>query len=144
MRRRVFGVLVAVSLSVPMTVVPAWAHLAFAAAFDAEALVTVQGVITEVKLVNPHSWFYIDVTDASGQVHHWQFEAQTPTGLMRSGLRPNFVKVGDKATIKGCRARDKTKEIGAARELILADGRSFIVGPKNSSEQEQANQGGGN
>ena len=144
MRRKVFGVLVAVSLSVPMTVVPARAHHAFAAAFDADALVTVQGVITEVKLVNPHSWFYIDVTDASGQVHHWQFEAQTPTGLMRSGLRPNFVKVGDKATIKGCRARDKTKEIGAARELILADGRSFIVGPKNSSEQEQANQAGGN
>ena len=143
MLRKLFGVLVAAGLGMAATANPAWAHHAFAAAFDADALVTVQGEVTEVKLVNPHSWFYVDVTDASGNVAHWQFEGQTPTGLMRSGLRPNFVKVGDKVTIKGCRARDKTKTVGAARELILADGRSFIVGPKNSSEQEKANEAGG-
>ena len=143
MLRKLLTVLVAAGLGMAATANSAWAHHAFAAAFDADALVTVQGEVTEVKLVNPHSWFYVDVTDANGNVAHWQFEGQTPTGLMRSGLRPNFVKVGDKVTIKGCRARDKTKTVGAARELILADGRSFIVGPKNSSEQEKANEAGG-
>ena len=142
MARKVFGLLIGASLGVAVTVVPASAHHAFAAAFDANALVTVQGVITEVKLVNPHSWFMIDVTDASGQVVHWEFEGQTPTGLMRSGLRANFVKPGDKVTIKGCRARDMTKNIGAARELVLADGRSFIIGPKNAEEQSSGQSGG--
>jgi hypothetical protein len=143
MARKVFGLLIGASLGLVVTVVPAQAHHAFAAAFDANALVTVQGVITEVKLVNPHSWFMLDATDANGQVVHWEFEGQTPTGLMRSGLRANFVKPGDKVTIKGCRARDMTKTIGAARELVLADGRSFIIGPKNAEEQS-ASQAGGN
>jgi hypothetical protein len=142
MARKVFGLLIGAALSVAVTAVPASAHHAFAAAFDANALVTVQGVITEVKLVNPHSWFMLDVTEANGQVVRWEFEGQTPTGLMRSGLRANFVKPGDKVTIKGCRARDMSKTIGAARELILADGRSFIIGPKNAEEQASG-QGGG-
>ena len=142
MARKVFGLLIGATLSIAVTAVPASAHHAFAAAFDANALVTVQGVITEVKLVNPHSWFMLDVTDANGQVVHWEFEGQTPTGLMRSGLRANFVKPGDNVTIKGCRARDMSKTIGAARELILADGRSFIIGPKNAEEQASS-QGGG-
>jgi hypothetical protein len=143
MARKLLGLLIGASLSLAVTVVNVEAHHAFAAAFDANALVTVQGVITEVKLVNPHSWFMLDVTEANGQVVHWEFEGQTPTGLMRSGLRANFVKPGDKVTIKGCRARDMTKTIGAARELILADGRSFIIGPKNAEEQS-ASQAGGN
>jgi len=143
MARKVFGLLIGASLGLAVTVVPAQAHHAFAAAFDANALVTVQGVITEVKLVNPHSWFMLDATDEKGVVTHWEFEGQTPTGLMRSGLRPNFVKPGDKVTIKGCRARDMTKTIGAARELVLSDGRSFIIGPKNAEEQS-ASQAGGN
>src|SRR5579864_3619367 len=49
MARKVFGLVIGASLGVAVTVVPAWAHHAFAAAFDANALVTVQGVITEVK-----------------------------------------------------------------------------------------------
>jgi hypothetical protein len=142
MARKVFGLLIGAALSVAVTAVPASAHHAFAAAFDANALVTVQGVITEVKLVNPHSWFMLDVAEANGQVVHWEFEGQTPTGLMRSGLRANFVKPGDKVTIKGCRARDMSKTIGAARELILADGRSFIIGPKNAEEQASGQAGG--
>jgi hypothetical protein len=143
MKGKALGLSVAVGVALLAGVQTASAHHAFAAAFDADALVTVQGVLTDVKLVNPHSWFYVDVTDAKGNVEHWQFEGQTPTGLMRSGLRPNFVKAGDKVTIKGCRARDLTKTIGAARELVLADGRSFIVGPKNSSEQDQLTSSGG-
>ena len=55
MVRKLFGVLVAAGLGMAATANPAWAHHAFAAAFDADALVTVQGEVTEVKLVNPHS-----------------------------------------------------------------------------------------
>ena len=40
--------------------------------------VTVHGVITQVRLENPHSWFFLDVKDASGKVDKWAFEAGTP------------------------------------------------------------------
>jgi hypothetical protein len=108
---------------------PARAHHSFAAAFDINQPVTVKGVITEVRLENPHSWFFLDVKDASGKVERWAFEASTPTSLIRSGVKPGFVKAGDEVTIKGFRARDTSQNAGAARELVLADGRAFAIGP---------------
>jgi hypothetical protein len=105
------------------------AHHSFSAAFDVNQPITVQGVIAEVRLENPHSWFFIDVKDASGKVERWGFEASTPTSLIRSGVKPGFVKTGDVVTIKGYHARDASQNAGAARELVLADGRAFAVGP---------------
>ena len=132
MVRRVFGVLAAATCIGVLTAWPASAHHSFAAAFDANALLTVKGVITQAKLANPHSWIYLDVTDANGTVVHWGFEAQTPTALIRSGVKPDVFKVGSMVTIRGCHARDMTKNEGAAREITLADGRSFIIGPKGN------------
>jgi hypothetical protein len=108
---------------------PVGAHHSFSAAFDATQPVTVRGVITEVRLENPHSWFFIDVKDASGKLEKWSFEASTPTSLIRSGVKPGFVKAGDDVTIKGYHARDASQNAGAAREIVLADGRAFAVGP---------------
>jgi 3D (Asp-Asp-Asp) domain-containing protein len=132
MARSVFGVLVAAGVGAAAMAGPARAHHSFAAAFDADKPVTVRGVIVEAKLANPHSWIYLDVTDANGKVTRWGFEAQTPTALIRSGVRPEVFKLGSTVTIRGSHARDMTRNEGAAREIVLADGRSFIIGPKGN------------
>ena len=108
---------------------PAIAHHSFSAAFDATKPVVVTGVITEVRLVNPHSQFVVDVTDSSGKIETWRFEGSTPSSLIRSGFKPGTLKAGDKVTVKGSHARDMTQNAAAAREIVTADGRSFIVGP---------------
>jgi hypothetical protein len=108
---------------------PASAHHSFSSVFDATKPVEIRGVLAEIKLENPHSWFYVDVTDASGKVVRWGFEGSTPTSLIRSGYKPGSLKVGDEVTVKGSRARDMSKTQGAARSITLKDGRSFIVGP---------------
>jgi len=105
------------------------AHHSFAAAFDASKPVVVSGVVTEIRLVNPHSQFVIDVTGADGTVETWKFEASTPSSLIRSGFKPGTLKPGDKVTVKGSHARDMTQNAAVAREIVSADGRSFIVGP---------------
>jgi hypothetical protein len=119
----------AIAVGLLVSSLAARAHHSFAAAFDANQPVTVKGVITEVRLENPHSWFFLEVKDAAGKVEKWAFEASTPTSLIRSGVKPGFVKAGDEVTIKGYHARDASQNAGAARELVLADGRAFAVGP---------------
>jgi hypothetical protein len=130
MKRRALAVLVS-SLGALGAVVPAWAHHSFAAAYDTTNAITVHGVIAQVLLRNPHSWFVIDVKDASGKIEQWSFEAGTPSGMIRNGYKPNIIKQGAEDTIKGVRARDASQLRGRLRELTTADGQVYrMFGPQ--------------
>jgi hypothetical protein len=132
MKRSVFFVLVSGAVALGM-VVPAWAHHSFAAAYDLKDAVTVHGVITQVLLRNPHSWFSLEVRDANGKVEDWSFEAGTPSGMIRNGYKPSIIKPGAEVTIKGFRARDASQKRGMLRELTTADGQVFgMFGPQEA------------
>src|SRR5262245_21757817 len=103
-------------------VATAWPHHSFAAAFDMNKPVTVQGTIVPIRLEHPHSWFFLDVKDPSGKVVRWAFEAGTPSGMMRNGFKPGIIKKGVEVTIKGFHAKDPTQNAGMLRELVMADG----------------------
>ena len=102
------------------------AHHSFAAAFNMTAPVTVQGTIVQVRLENPHSWFFLDVKNpTTGEVTRWAFEAGTPGGMIRNGFKPDLIKKGSVVTIKGFHAKDPAQNMGMLRELITADGTSY-------------------
>jgi hypothetical protein len=114
---------------------PTWAHHSFAAVFDSDQPITVKGVIAQVRLENPHSWFFLDVKDANGNVERWAFEAGTPSGMIRNGFTPSTIKAGTEVTIKGIRARDTSQKMGMLRELITADGKVYgLFGSQTGSE----------
>jgi len=110
---------------------PAWAHHSFSAAYDLNNPITVHGVISQVRLQNPHSWFVLDVKGADGKIEKWAFEAGTPSGMIRNGYKPNIIKQGAEVTIKGFRARDASQKMGMLRELTTADGQVYgMFGPQ--------------
>jgi hypothetical protein len=112
---------------------PASAHHSFAASYDLNAPIEVHGKITQVLLRNPHSWFRIEVKDASGKTEEWSFEAGTPSGMIRNGYKPEVIKAGTEVTIKGFRARDASQPRGMLRELITSDGQVYgMFGPQES------------
>ena len=130
MKRKVFAVwasgLVALATGIPLL-----AHHSFSAAYDLNNPITIKGVISQVKLQNPHSWFVLDVKDAGGKVEQWAFEAGTPSGMIRNGYKPGVIKQGVEVTIKGFHARDLGQNRGMLRELITADGQVFgMFGPQ--------------
>ena len=134
MKRRLILVLAAGLVALAIGT-PAWAHHSFAAAYDLQAPVTVHGVITQVLLRNPHSWFHIDVKDANGKVSEWSFEAGTPSGMIRNGYKPDIIKAGSEVTIKGFHARDASQNRGMLRELVTSDGQVFgMFGPQQGPE----------
>ena len=109
----------------------AWAHHSFAAVYDMQQPITVKGTIVQVRLTNPHSWFYLDVKNDAGETERWAFEAGTPSGMIRNGYKASVIKQGAEVTITGFHARDASQNMGMLRELVMADGTVFgLFGPQ--------------
>lgn len=114
-------------LGVVASALPANAHHAFSAEFDAAKPITVKGVVTKFELVNPHSWLYIDVTGPDGKVTQWGFEFGAPFGLKEKGISKKTLTVGTEITISGYKAKND-QNFGYAVESTLADGRTIKTG----------------
>ena len=134
MKRRVLAAL-ALGLALFLASPPISAHHSFAAAYDTSKTFTVQGTIVQVRLTNPHSWFFLDVKNAAtGDVERWAFEAGTPSGMIRNGYKTSEMKKGAIVTITGFHARDHSKKVGMMRQLTTAAGKTYgMFGPQENA-----------
>src|SRR3990172_3852279 len=121
----VVGVVVAVGLVVGA--MPVKAHHAFSAAFDENRPVNLQGVVTKVELVNPHSWLWLDVKDKDGKVVSWGIEGGPPSNLFRNGITKASLPVGTEIKVFGYQAKSgESKGVGVFVENL--DGRKVFMG----------------
>ncbi|OFW00760.1 MAG: hypothetical protein A3I61_19585 [Acidobacteria bacterium RIFCSPLOWO2_02_FULL_68_18] len=67
------------------------------------------GVVKEVHFVVPHSWVYVEVKDASGQLQLWALEATGRTGLERIGVTREYLKPGDAIKVRCHPLRDGSR-----------------------------------
>jgi Family of unknown function (DUF6152) len=116
---RIACAVLVVALALHLTSGSLRAHHSFAAEFDAKRPFKMSGIVTKIEWQNPHTFFYIDVTDNGGKVTNWGMEMGSPNGLMRNGWTRNTLKIGDVVSVEGSLARDN-KPIGNARVVILS------------------------
>ena len=114
-------------LGLLIAVLPAVAHHAFVAQYDAAKSTTLHGVVTKVEWTNPHARFYVDVKDTGGKVTTWNLELASPNALRRLGWTRDIIKVGDQVSVLVAPAKDGTK-MANARTVTLADGRKMVAG----------------
>ena len=115
---------------------PVAAHHSFAAEFDASKPFKLTGAVTKVEWQNPHTIFYLDITDErTKKVTNWSFEMGSPNGLMRNGWTRNTLKIGDVVTVEGSLARDGSP-YGNARSVVLASTgqRLFAASSQNDAQ----------
>ena len=111
------------------------AHHSFSAEFDSTKPFKLTGRVTRVEWANPHTFFFIDVTDEqTGKVTNWSMEMGNPNALMRLGWTRNTMKVGDKVSVEGSLARDGSPT-GNARVVVMTEtGKRLFAG---SSQGQQ-------
>jgi len=117
---------------------PVWAHHAFSAEFDVSKPMKLQGTLTKWEMVNPHSWFHIDVKGPDGKVASWMIEGGSPNQLIRLGVTKNTLAIGTEFVIEGYLAKDGTNK-GVGRNFTFADGRRLFLGgsaPGSTGEQQ--------
>jgi len=129
-RRMLFGLLGGLVCS-GLTVI---AHHSVAATYDVDHKVTLSGKVTQVEWKNPHVFYFIDVTDASGKVANWAIEASTPNQLYRAGWRKDDLKAGDAVTLTGSSPARNGSPKASGGTLTLADGRKVFTGSPNSDQ----------
>jgi hypothetical protein len=105
----------------------AHAHHAFAAEFDADRPLDLNGTVTKIKWVNPHSWLYFDVKNVDGSTTNWGVEFGTPNSLANKGLAKQDVAPGTPVRIQGYRSKNGGA-FGYSVTLTLPDGRQVQTG----------------
>ena len=85
--------------------VPVHAHHSSAPHFDSTKSLTLVGVVTSFKLVNPHAYVYFDVTGQDGKVTNWNCEMTAASVLLRSGWTGDLFTPGAVVTVNAIAAR---------------------------------------
>jgi len=119
--------------SVILAAVPVVGHHSFAAEYDANKPINLTGSVTKVEWMNPHAYFYLDVTEPDGKVANWALEMGSPNGLIREGWSRNTLKSGDVVTVEGSAAKDRAHK-GNARSVMMNGKRLFAASSQGNPQ----------
>ena len=94
-----------VTLAAVFLAVPAWAHHSHNN-YDVSKWTPMEGTVTEVHWLVPHSWIYMEIKNEKGEAAIWALEAANPPSIMENGVTKEHVKPGDRIKVRCHLLRD--------------------------------------
>ena len=125
-----------------LTAADARPHHAFSPVYDENRVMTVAGVVTEFRFVNPHAMMVMDVTDEAGKVGQWVVEFAGRLNLSEFGWTADSIRAGERVTMTGNPTHTGSQRM-FFRRLVRADGTELLPGNAqrlNTIEEERRRQ----
>ena len=129
--RATFAVIVA--LGAWLLAAPLVAHHAFSSEFDISKPLKLRGTLTKWEMINPHSWFHIDVKNPDGTVTNWMVECGSPNIMLRRGFTKRSLEVGSDIVVQGYQAKNGTMRANGS-SVTFSDGKKLFVGGSNPDD----------
>jgi hypothetical protein len=101
-------------------------HHSFAGVYDEAKMVTVSGVVTQFKFVNPHAMMTVDVVGASGKLERWTVEFDGRLNLAEGGWAADTIKAKEKVTVTGNPTWTSNSHQIFFRKLVRPDGSELV------------------
>jgi len=109
-----------------LTSIPAAAHHSFGSTYDVQKEIELDGKVVQVSLRSPHSFFYIEAKDESGQLQRWAIEGAGAAQFAQQGVTRDSFKIGDVVHVIGNPARSKESYRARLVKIIRpSDGKSW-------------------
>jgi Family of unknown function (DUF6152) len=87
------------------------AHHSIAGVYDTSRQVTVEGVVTAFRFVNPHPFLVIDVRDTAQKPQPWRLEVDNRWELVEIGVTAETWKAGDWVVVTGFPGRRQAQSM---------------------------------
>jgi hypothetical protein len=98
------------------------AHHSISTVYDSSRQVSIEGIVAEFQLVDPHPFLFIDAKGRTGEAQRWQLEMDNRRELVSIGVTASTFKPGDLVVVTGSLARRGGQKLYVLRLDRRADG----------------------